>query len=111
MTTSIDVALAFAGIGLTGIGVVIVVPVFVRLLADLLHRFSPGPATLIAARRLQAQPAGVARVIAALMIGLFLVMGARCVVVAFGRTPQIRVRCPQHRRAATCGAPGERGLC
>ena len=85
--TWIHVALAFIGIGLTGIGVVIVVPVFVRLLADLLHRFSRGPATLIAARRLQAQPAGVARVIAALMIGLFLVMGARCVVVAFERTP------------------------
>lgn len=88
VVTSIDVALAFAGIGLTGIGVVIVVPVFVRLLADLLHRFSPGPATLIAARRLQAQPAGVARVIAALMIGLFLVMGARCLVAASERTQQ-----------------------
>ena len=86
--TSTEVALALGGIAVTGLGVVIVVPVFVRLLADLLHRHAPGPAGLIAARRLQAQPAAVVRVVAVLMIGLFLVMGARCVVVAFERTPQ-----------------------
>ena len=83
-----DVVLLFAGIGLTGLGMVLVVPVFVRLLADVLHRASRGPVTLIAARRLQAQPAGVTRLVSALMIGLFLVTGARGVLVAFESTPQ-----------------------
>ncbi len=83
-----DVALIFTGLALTAVGVVIVVPVFVRLLADLTHKLGRGPVALIAARRLQAQPAAVTRVIAALMVGLFLVVGARSVVVAFETTPQ-----------------------
>src|SRR5690606_6501260 len=41
-------------------------------------------------RRLEAQPAGTARVIAALLVGLFLVTGARYVVAAFESTPQYR---------------------
>lgn len=84
----VDVTLLFVGVGLTGLGMVLVVPVFVRLLADLLHGVSSGPVTLIAARRLQAQPAAVTRLVSALMIGLFLVTGARGVVVAFESTPQ-----------------------
>lgn len=71
---------------LTGIGVLLVVPVFVRLLADALGHFSRGPSLLIAARRMQAQPAGVSRLVAALMVGLFVVSGARMVLVAFEST-------------------------
>ncbi len=73
-------------ITLTGIGVLLVVPVFVRLLADALVRFSRTPSLLIAARRMQAQPAGVSRLVAALMVGLFVVSGARMVLVAFEST-------------------------
>ncbi len=86
--TNTEVALLFAGIGLTGIGLLLVVPVFVRMIADLMLRAARTPSTLIAARRLQAQPAGVTRVISALMIGLFLVVGSRGVVAAFESTPQ-----------------------
>jgi len=78
----------FGGIALLGVGTILVVPVFVRLVADLMLRLSRGPATTIAARRLQAQPAAVTRVISGLLIGLFLVTGARSVVVAFESTPQ-----------------------
>jgi len=78
----------FGGIVLLGVGAILVVPIFVRLVADLMLRLSSGPATTIAARRLQAQPAAVTRVISGLMIGLFLVTGARSVVVAFESTSQ-----------------------
>ena len=78
----------FGGIALLGVGAILVVPVFVRLVADLMLRHGRGPATTIAARRLQAQPAAVTRVISGLMIGLFLVTGARSVVVAFESTSQ-----------------------
>ncbi len=78
----------FGGIVLLGLGAILVVPVFVRLVADLLLRLSRGPATMVAARRLQAQPAAVTRVISGLLIGLFLVTGARSVVVAFESTQQ-----------------------
>ncbi len=83
-----EIVVLFAGVGVTGIGLLLVVPVFVRLLADGLLRVARGPATVIAARRLQAQPAAVTRVVSALMIGLFLVVGARAVVAAFEGTSQ-----------------------
>ncbi len=78
----------FGGIILLALGSILVVPIFVRLVADLLLRLSRGPATTIAARRLQAQPAAVTVVISGLLIGLFLVTGARSVVVAFESTSQ-----------------------
>lgn len=78
----------FGGVILTGLGLVLVVPVFVRLAAALLVRFGRGPTARVAGRRLEAQPAGVTRVVAALLIGLFLVTGARFVLVAFENTSQ-----------------------
>ncbi|HSF27370.1 MAG TPA: FtsX-like permease family protein [Actinomycetes bacterium] len=78
----------FAGVGLLGLGTILVVPIFMRVVADLLLRVGGGPATTIAARRLQAQPASVTRVVAGLMIGLFLVTGARWVVGNFEALPQ-----------------------
>lgn len=77
-----------AGVLLLGIGTVLVVPIFVRLIAALMVRSSGRPALLIAGRRLQAQPAAINRVITGLLLGLFLVVGARSVVVAFEGTNQ-----------------------
>lgn len=78
----------FAGTALAGLGLLVLIPVFVRLLADVLVRVD-GPAALrIAGRRLQLQPAAANRVVAGLLLGLFLVAGARCVVTAFETTPQ-----------------------
>ncbi|NUS49959.1 MAG: hypothetical protein HOQ22_02830 [Nocardioidaceae bacterium] len=82
------VVVAFlGGVSLTGIGLLLVTPVLVHVLAGALVRHG-SPVTTVAGRRLQAQPAGVTRVVAALLIGLFLVNGARAVVVAFESTPQ-----------------------
>jgi len=72
----------FAGVALLRIGVVLLVPTFVRLVADLLLTATARPTLVIAGRRLQAQPAAVNRVISGLLIGPFLVTGARGVVAA-----------------------------
>jgi len=61
----------------------LVLPVLVRLLTRLTAGRALGPAQRLAVRRLEAQPAGVARIIAALLIGLLLATGARFVLVAF----------------------------
>lgn len=83
-----SVTVLFVGIGLTGLGLVLVIPVFVRLCASLMLRLGRGPVSRIAGRRLEAQPAGVTRLVAALLFGLFLVTGARYVLVAFESTSQ-----------------------
>lgn len=80
-----------AGAVLLALGIVLTVPVFVRLVADLLVRCSR-PTLVIAGRRLQAQPAGMSRVVAGLLIGLFVVTGARGVVVAFEDTSEYRAQ-------------------
>lgn len=81
-----QVTALFGGIGLTAVGMLLVLPVLVRLLTRLTAGRSLGPAQRLAVRRLEAQPAGVARIIAALLIGLFLATGARFVLVAFEST-------------------------
>jgi putative ABC transport system permease protein len=83
--------LFFAGAILSGLGVVLVAPWVVCGVADLLARHAPGPVTRVAARRLQSQPGGVVRAISALMVGLFLVSGARGVLVAFEENPRYAV--------------------
>lgn len=75
--------LFFAGAIGAGLGVVLVAAWVVRGLADVLVQRARGPVTGIAGRRLQSQPGGVVRVTSALVIGLFLVTGARAVLVAF----------------------------
>lgn len=83
----------FVGVPLLGIGLLLVVPVLVRLLADAMLRSNrTGPVALVAARRIQAQPAGVSRVVSGLLIGLFVVTGARGVVGAFENGTQDAVR-------------------
>jgi hypothetical protein len=86
--TNRQVGLFFAGVVLLGIGLVLVLPALVRLLTRALTGRALGPASRIAVRRLESQPAGVARIIGALLIGLFLVTGARYVLVAFESTSQ-----------------------
>lgn len=86
--TNRQVALLFGGVGLLGIGLVLVLPVLVRLLTRALTGRPLGAASRVAIRRLEAQPAGVARIVGALLVGLFLVTGARYVLVAFESTPQ-----------------------
>jgi putative ABC transport system permease protein len=83
-----QVAALFGGIGLTAVGMLLVLPALVRLLTRFSSGRSLGPSQRLAVRRLEAQPAGVARIIAALLIGLFLATGARFVLVAFESTPQ-----------------------
>lgn len=110
MISQTDVVVLFGSIILIGFGVVVVVPVLVRLLADALLRGGRGPAALIAARRLQAQPAGVNRLVATLLIGLFLVVGARSVVTAFESTPQYQtahVAITQEQRSTVWAPPGQ----
>ena len=81
-------ALFLVGVVSLGVGVVFVVPVFVRLVAVGLGRVARGPVLLVAARRLKAQPAGMNRVITGLLVGLFVVTGARSIVTAFESTGQ-----------------------
>ncbi len=80
----------FAGMALLALGTLLGVPWLVRVLADVLVRQESRPAILIAGRRLQAQPSGVTRIVAGLLIGLFVVAGGRAVVVAFEDTNQYR---------------------
>lgn len=78
----------FAGAAIAGMGVPLAVPVAVRWLADLALRQWRRPGVLLAARRLQVEPAATSRVIAALMAAAFVIVGARCVLVSFEQTPQ-----------------------
>ncbi len=80
----------FAGMALLPLGTLLSVPWLVRVLADVLVGHYSRPALLIAGRRLQAQPSGVTRIVAGLLIGLFIVAGGRAVVVAFEDTDQYR---------------------
>ena len=98
----------FGGIGLTAVGMLLVLPVLVRLLTRLTAGRSLGPAQRLAVRRLEAQPAGVARIIAALLIGLFLATGARFVLVAFESTPQYVSPGPRDRARTTGDGPPRR---
>ncbi|MBA3418894.1 MAG: ABC transporter permease [Geodermatophilaceae bacterium] len=89
----------FAGAALTAVAIPLVVPVAVRLLGDAGSRLARTPATTIAARRLQQEPAGTTRLVAALLVALFVVAGGRCVLVAFETTPQ-------YQRAALAASTG-----
>ncbi len=83
-----EVAAIVVGVLLLGVGMLLVIPVFMSLVAAAVLWVGRGPSALLLGRRLQTQPASATRVIAALMIGLFVVVGARGVVQAFMTTPQ-----------------------
>lgn len=71
------------GIVLLALGIVAVAPVLVAMLAKGLIAGSPSAGRLLLGRRLAAHPAGATRVVGALMIGVFLAVGARGVVAMF----------------------------
>lgn len=66
------------------VGVVVSAPVLCLVLARVLITPRAGPGRLLVGRRLAARPAAGNRVVAALLIGVFLAVGARSVVQAFG---------------------------
>lgn len=82
------VPVMMAGILLLGVGMLLVVPTFVRLVAVVVFRWGRGPLATLVGRRLQTQPAGATRVISSLMVGLFVVIAANGVIGAFEATPQ-----------------------
>jgi putative ABC transport system permease protein len=78
------------GIALLALGVLLVIPVFVALVAEGVLRGGSGPLATLTGRRLQTQHSAATRVISALMMGLFIVVGARAVLTAFESTEQYR---------------------
>ena len=76
------------GAFLTGIGLLIALPVAVRGVADLVTRHSGGVMARLAARRLQAEPASTVRTVAGVTIAVFLITGAIGVLAAFQALPQ-----------------------
>ncbi|TNC47360.1 FtsX-like permease family protein [Mumia zhuanghuii] len=81
-------ATLFGGVATVGIGILLVVPVFTRLVAAVVLRHRRGPLATLLGRRLQDQPAAMTRVVTTLMVGLFAVMMATAVLSAFLSTPQ-----------------------
>jgi len=85
----LEVFWVFAGGALlVGVFLPLAVPYLVRLVADLLVRFGRGQAGVLAARRLQVEPAASTRVVAGIVAALFVAAGAQSVVTVFERTPQ-----------------------
>lgn len=85
--------LVLGGIAVLGLGIILVLPVVVRYLAAwLVHR--GGPVSVVAGRRLQAQPGAQTRVLSALLVALFLATGAQGVVVTLQDVPQYAI--PRH---------------
>lgn len=108
--TTAEIVMIFAGVALLGIGILLVVPVFATLIAGLILRWGRGPLATLVGRRLQTQPAGATRVIAVLMVGLFVVVGARGVLTAFLSTPQYlhaAAFVERNQTAETSAAPDE----
>lgn len=79
----VPVLMFAAGTALTAVGVIVVVPLLVRLAAGALVRVGASrPAALLAGRRMLAQPAAAARVVATLVVALFLGTAAQATVAA-----------------------------
>ncbi|MBW3086590.1 hypothetical protein KEM60_02818 [Austwickia sp. TVS 96-490-7B] len=72
------------------VGLVAVMPWLVRLGADLLVRQQRSVALVLSGRRLQARPATTARIIAGLMLALFLGLVVRALIAGFEATPEYR---------------------
>lgn len=78
------------GLAALGVGVMTVLPVFVRLSAAVFARLGRGPVGLVVGRRLHDQPARMSRVVTGLLVGLFAVTFAQSIVTSFELTPQYR---------------------
>lgn len=99
VTTSADTALFLAGTFLVGIGILYALPVLVRRVSRLLARRSRRPSIVLAARRAQHEPTVITRLVAAVVLILFIATGAQAVIAAFENTPQHRTA----HQAATDG--------
>lgn len=89
------------GIAMLAVGMLLVIPVFMLLISRALLRFGRGPLATVVGRRLETQPASATRVIAALMMGLFVIVCARGVMVAFTTSSQYVGAADQVERAQT----------
>lgn len=89
----------FAGAVLTGLALPLVVPNAVRLIGNAAVRWGRSPSVLLAGRRLQQEPAGTTRLVAALLVAVFVVGGGRCVLSQFETVPQ-------YKRAALADSTG-----
>jgi hypothetical protein len=96
--SAVCVTAFFVGAALTGLGIPLATPVGVRLLADVLAR-GGRPGLLLAARRLQTEPAATTRVVAALLAAAYVVVGGRCVLQSWADLPQ-------YQRAARADGTG-----
>ena len=78
----------FIGTILTALGLPLAVPVAIRQLTGLLIAKGTRPAVVLAARRAQQEPVAATRIVSTLIIALFVIIGARGVLVAFESTDQ-----------------------
>nr|MCW2727294.1 hypothetical protein [Aeromicrobium sp.] len=83
-------AILVAGGVLSAVGLIVVIPVFTRVVAAVVVRVPGRPSLRIAGRRLEAQPAGVSRIVAGLLVALFVVAGSRVVLTVFEDSTQYR---------------------
>ena len=103
----------FAGTILAALGLPLAAPVAIRLLADAMVRLTARPSLVLAARRMQQEPAGTNRLVMSLLVALFIIIGARCVLVVGddaagdpGRTCRDQQARRRHRsRSAAASTP------
>lgn len=76
---------------LTGLGLLMALPLAVRALVDLMTRCSGGVTARLAARRLQSEPASTVRLVAGLTIAVFLITAAIGVLATFQSSNQYLV--------------------
>lgn len=88
ISATVTAYMMLTGAVLTGIGLLIALPLAVRGAADLTTRRSGGVTALLAARRLQSEPTSTVRLVAGLTIAVFLITGAVGVLAAFQALPQ-----------------------
>ncbi len=82
------VTATFAGAALAALGLPLATPVGIRWMADALARRGRRPALLVAGRRLQQEPTTTVRLVAGLLVALFLATSLRAVLVNWETSPQ-----------------------
>lgn len=111
MSQNTTAIVTLAGAWITGIGLLIALPVAVRGGADLISHYSGGITTQLAARRLQSEPAGTVRLVSGLTISLFLITCSSGVLAATQSSPQYVAanyayeHGPQRHQISTQSAP------
>jgi hypothetical protein len=78
------------GSALLGLGLPLAAPILVRGIAAVAAQRARTPAQLLAGRRSELEPATTTRVVAGLIVALFVTNGGQCVLAAFEDTPQYR---------------------